>query len=107
MGIEGMNAETISASMGAASAMLIQSRLVISASSGFACSAVTSRGSSAMPQIGHEPGPSRTICGCIGHVYPPCCADFACVGDGGAFELFCVYFSGEVPNFAAQPWLQK
>ena len=28
-----------------------------------------SRGSSAMPQIGHAPGPSRTISGCIGHVY--------------------------------------
>ena len=31
--------------------------------------AVTVRGSSAMPQIGHEPGPGRTICGCMGQVY--------------------------------------
>src|SRR5664280_3213950 len=27
------------------------------------------RGSSAIPQIGHEPGEGRTISGCIGHVY--------------------------------------
>src|SRR5712692_8131567 len=27
------------------------------------------RGSSAMPQIGQEPGASRIICGCIGQVY--------------------------------------
>ena len=28
-------------------------------------------GSSAMPQIGQEPGASRTICGCIGQVHSP------------------------------------
>jgi len=54
--------------------MLIQSSLVISASSGLESSAVTSRGSSAIPQIGHEPGASRTIWGCIGHVYSICFA---------------------------------
>src|ERR1035438_4121753 len=54
--------------------MLIQSRLVISASSGLASSVVTPRGSSAMPQIGHEPSASRTICGCIGQVYSVCFA---------------------------------
>src|ERR1019366_8881171 len=69
IGMEGRNAETINTSMGTASATLIHSRLVISASSGLVSSAVTSRGSSAMPQIGHEPGASRTICGCIGQVY--------------------------------------
>src|SRR5664279_2240932 len=69
MGIEGRNAETISASMGTASATLIQSRLVILTSSSLESSAVTSRGSSAIPQIGQEPGPSRTISGCIGQVY--------------------------------------
>lgn len=31
--------------------------------------AVTTFGSSAIPQIGHVPGPFCTICGCIGHVY--------------------------------------
>ena len=74
MGMEGINAETINASMGTASAMLIQSRLVILASSGLESSAVTSRGSSAMPQIGQLPGTSRTICGCIGQVYSICFA---------------------------------
>ena len=32
-------------------------------------SAVTMTGSSAIPQIGQEPGPGRRISGCIGHVY--------------------------------------
>jgi hypothetical protein len=32
-------------------------------------SAVTVRGSSAMPQMGHEPGSERTISGCMGQVY--------------------------------------
>jgi len=41
----------------------------MSRSSGFASSvAVTTRGSSAMPQIGQLPGPSRMISGCIGQV---------------------------------------
>ena len=69
MGIEGRKSETIRASIGEPSATLIHSRLVISISSGFDSSAVTSRGSSAMPQIGQLPGPARTICGCIGQVY--------------------------------------
>src|ERR1017187_7222363 len=69
IGIVDKKAETISASMGTASATLIHSRRVMSASSGLVSSTATSRGSSAMPQIGHEPGASRTICGCIGHVY--------------------------------------
>ena len=48
----------------------IQNRRVMSTSSGFGpSSSVTVRGSSAMPQIGHAPGASRTISGCIGHVY--------------------------------------
>ena len=42
----------------------------MSASSGFGpCSAVTSTGSSAMPQIGHDPGSGCRISGCIGQVY--------------------------------------
>ena len=57
-------------SSGTVSARLIQNRRVMSRSSGFSCStALTVRGSSAMPQIGHVPGPGRTICGCIGQVY--------------------------------------
>src|ERR1035438_595803 len=69
MGMEGRNAETISASIGTASATLIQNRLDISMSSELASSEVTSRDSSAMPQIGQLPGSERTICGCIGQVY--------------------------------------
>src|ERR1035437_6953468 len=68
IGMVGRKSETIRASIGEAKATLIHSRLVISISSGFDSSAVTSRGSSAMPQIGQLPGPGRTICGCIGHV---------------------------------------
>ena len=45
-------------------------RRFMSTSSGFgASSSEIVRGSSAIPQIGHEPGPGRTISGCIGHVY--------------------------------------
>src|SRR5450759_619190 len=55
---------------GAARAAAIRNRLVMSTSSGLGVSNVlTVRGSSAMPQMGHDPGPSRTICGCIGQVY--------------------------------------
>src|SRR5579863_1766124 len=47
-----------------------QNRRVISRTSGFSSSAaVTVRGSSAMPQIGQDPGSRRTISGCIGQVY--------------------------------------
>jgi hypothetical protein len=42
----------------------------MSTSSGFGRSSiVTVRGSSAMPQIGHAPGRSWTISGCMGQVY--------------------------------------
>src|ERR1019366_6899665 len=84
MGMEGRKDETISASMGTASATLIHSRRVMSASSGFDSSAVISRGSSAMPQIGQEPGASRTICGCIGHVYSVCFAGTEVVAGSSA-----------------------
>ena len=58
------------ASSGAVRATLIQKRRVMSRNSGFSSpSAVTVRGSSAIPQIGHDPGPGRTIWGCMGHVY--------------------------------------
>jgi hypothetical protein len=58
------------ASNGTESAAATQKRRVMSRSSGFAASpAVGIIGSSAMPQIGQEPGISRTICGCIGQVH--------------------------------------
>ena len=47
----------------------IQNRRRISANSALSSSvAPMSRGSRAIPQIGHAPGPARTISGCIGHV---------------------------------------
>ena len=45
-------------------------------------SAVTSFGSRAMPQIGHEPGPFCTISGCMGHVYSASWGAGAASGDG-------------------------
>src|ERR1035437_8101046 len=67
--MEGSSSETMRANMGAASAMLIQKRFDISASSGLTSSPVISRGSSAIPQIGQAPGSERTTSGCMGHVY--------------------------------------
>jgi hypothetical protein len=47
-----------------------QNRRVMSASSGLGPeSAVTVTGSSAIPQMGHEPGPGCRISGCIGQVH--------------------------------------
>ncbi len=93
MGMEGRNAETISASMGTASTTLIQSRLVILTSSGLESSEVISRGSSAIPQIGQEPGPSRTICGCIGQVYSE-----RLVGAGAAAGSSAMPHFGQLPG---------
>ncbi len=58
-------------SSGRVKAAEIQKRRVIRASSGLSSPspAAIVRGSSAMPQIGQAPGPSRTISGCIGQVY--------------------------------------
>ena len=60
------------ASRGAVNTRLIQKRRVMvrsSGSSSIRAEAVTVRGSSAMPQIGHAPGPGCTISGCMGQVY--------------------------------------
>jgi hypothetical protein len=58
--------------IGTASAALTQSRRVKSMSSGLGPSSpVITAGSSAMPQIGQAPGPSRMISGCIGQVHCP------------------------------------
>src|SRR5208282_841279 len=55
---------------GIVSAVAIQNRRVMSASSGDAWSpALTTRGSNVIPQIGQLPGSERTICGCIGQTY--------------------------------------
>ena len=58
-----------STNTGMVSARPIQKRRCMSMSSGFGpWSALTSSGSKAMPQIGHDPGPIWRICGCMGHV---------------------------------------
>src|SRR5678815_3757368 len=55
---------------GAVRTAAMRSRLVMSTSSGLGASSnETTRGSRAIPQIGHAPGASRTISGCIGQVY--------------------------------------
>ena len=47
-----------------------RNRRVMSTSSSFGCSSSeTFTGSSAIPQIGHEPGPFCRTSGCIGQVY--------------------------------------
>ncbi len=58
-----------STNTGTASARPIQNRRLMSISSSFGpASALASNGSSAMPQIGQEPGPTWRISGCIGQV---------------------------------------
>ena len=55
---------------GRPSSTATHNRRVMSTSSGFGpSSARTVRGSSAMPQIGQEPGPGLTTSGCMGQVY--------------------------------------
>ena len=67
-GSAGSREETMINRVGKVNDRLIQNRRVMFANSGLVSSAVTSRGSSAMPQIGQDPGSERTICGCMGHV---------------------------------------
>src|SRR6202046_606124 len=55
---------------GAVRARLVQKRRAMSCNSGLASEApVMVLGSRVMPQMGHEPGAGRTICGCMGQVY--------------------------------------
>src|SRR6266404_4522676 len=96
---------------------LVQNRRFISASSGFSsCSRVTVFGSRAIPQMGHAPGPVRTISGCIGQVYVTSTAPTGAATDGTAgvatgacaiAGLSPVYFSGPALNFSRQCRLQK
>jgi hypothetical protein len=59
-----------STTTGAASAMLKAKRRRMSTNSGLGpVLALGVIGSSAMPQMGHAPGPSRTISGCMGQVH--------------------------------------
>src|SRR5439155_4288461 len=69
-GCPGIKSDMARKAIGRLSATEIQNRRFIWTSSGLACSSkVTVLGSSAMPQIGHEPGSWRTISGCMGQTY--------------------------------------
>ena len=70
IGFPGIMSDIPKNKTGTVSATLTQKRRVIETNSGFSsCSATAVLGSSAMPQIGQDPGPSRTISGCMGKVY--------------------------------------
>src|SRR5690348_16136668 len=92
--------------IGAVRATPIQNRRCMLASSGFSPSSrLTVRGSRAIPQIGHAPGPFRTISGCIGQVYVTPMAGAGAAGvEGGAPP---VYLAGSARNFSRQRGLQK
>ena len=67
-GSPGINSLMARSSKGNVKTTLNQKRRCISISSVFSSAPVATRGSSAIPQIGQEPGLSRTISGCIGQV---------------------------------------
>src|SRR3954464_5585565 len=68
-GIACATAGTMCSSNGTVNASPIQKRRVMSRSSGFSSSAITDIGSRAIPQMGQDPGSSRTISGCMGQVH--------------------------------------
>ena len=83
---------------GRESAALIQKRRVMSTNSGLgASSRVAVLGSSAMPQIGQDPGSSRTISGCIGQTYSIRVAGAAIVSGSSAMPHF-----GQAPGLDAR-----
>ena len=68
--IPGMRCLIAISTTGADKTRLTQKRLLILMSSGFSSSsAVTVRGSRAIPHFGQSPGLSLTTSGCIGHVH--------------------------------------
>src|SRR2546427_9877395 len=65
-----MNSDVARKTIGALNAKPTQKRRVIATSSGLtSSSSVTVLGSSAMPQMGQEPGSCLTISGCMGQTY--------------------------------------
>src|SRR6267378_3686967 len=86
---EGAKSDMATSRIGIVSTVQIQSLLVMFTNSGFfSSSAVTVLGSRAMPQIGHEPGLSRTIWGCMGHVYSVLVAGAAATTGSSAIPHF-------------------
>src|SRR6267143_6486637 len=87
--MEGAKSDMATSRIGIVSTVQIQSLLVMFTNSGFfSSSAVTVLGSRAMPQIGHEPGLSRTIWGCMGHVYSVLVAGAAATTGSSAMPHF-------------------
>ena len=83
---------------GTDSARLTQNRRVMSSSSGSGGStALTVRGSSAMPQIGHAPGSAWTTSGCIEQVYSTVSA-----GAGAPMASSAMPQSGQAPGPSAR-----
>ena len=87
-GIPGRKSDIPSTKTGTVNTRLAQNLRLMSSSSGFRSSTATVRGSRAIPQIGHAPGPVRTISGCIGHV------QVAPAGAEAGFDFGARYFSG-------------
>src|SRR5512145_3208054 len=87
-------------------AVPIQNRRVRSRSSESSAAPVPAIGTRAIPHLGQEPGPSRTISGCMGQVY---CAPLiaSAGGAGGATGPLLAYFAGSALNADAQCRLQK
>src|SRR5215813_3394205 len=85
------------ASSGNVSPRLTQNRRVMSCSSGLASSVTEGvRGSSAIPQIGHVPGPGLTIWGCIGQVYSVLVSETGRSGSSAMPQL------GQGPGFSSR-----
>ena len=101
-GIPGRKSDMPSRNSGTVNTRLAQKRRLMSSSSGFFSSRVTVRGSRAIPQIGQDPGPLRTICGCIGQVH-----SMPGKGGGGSASFGLRYFCGSASNFALHLALQK
>src|SRR5258707_15576969 len=92
-GMPGMKSFIPIANTGIDKTALTQNLRRISTSSWFSSwSRETVRGSSAIPQIGQEPGASRIICGCIGQVY----SIFS-------FGAVTVTGSSAIPHFGHEP----
>src|SRR5680860_1453463 len=92
---------------GMVSATPTQNRRVMSLSSALGpVSAGTMTGSSAIPQIGQEPGPGCRISGCIGQVYSTVSPPDTEAAGGGAF-VASTYSCGLASNFVLQCPAQK
>ena len=104
-GCPGISSDIASANTGSVSMSPTMNRRVMSRSSVLSSgSPVMVRGSSAIPQIGHEPGWGRMISGCIGHVYSTPFVGFGgSTGAGGG----ATYAAGLAVNFSRHFGLQN